>query len=345
MNDSPIRSPDPKVLASEPRFTGYRGTKSLVTGGLGFIGSNLVHALHLLGSRVIVIDSLLLGGGGNRFNLDGIDEDVDLCIADLRDEAMIGAAVKGSDFIFNLAADSSHLGSLSDPFRDLDGNVRAQLVFLESVRQHAPEARVVYAGTRSAYGLIQSRPVNESHPLIPTEINSANRAAADLYHIAYHYAHGLRTSTLRLTNTYGPRMLLRQPQAFINWFVRLAVEGGTIKLYGTGEQLRDLEFVDDTVRGFLLTAITPEAIGQTFNLGSGESVSLREIAETLLTLSGHGSIEYVPFPDDARRIEIGDYVADTTRIWAACGWKAEVPLRDGLERSLRYFIRFREHYW
>ena len=237
------------------------------------------------------------------------------------------------------------MGSLHDPFHDLDINVRAQLVFLEAVRERAPAARVVYAGTRSAYGLIQTRPVSESHPLIPTEINSANRAAADLYHIAYHYAHGLHTSTLRLTNTYGPRMLLREPQAFINWFVRLAVEGGTIKLYGTGEQLRDLEYVDDTVRAFLLTAITLEATGQTFNLGSGEPVSLREIAETLLALAGHGRIEYVPFPEDARRIEIGDYVADTTKIRSAVGWSAEVSLREGLERSLSFFSRNREHYW
>lgn len=346
MNPAGLRSPDPAAFVSEPRLEAYRGTRSLVTGGLGFIPSNLVHALTLLGSRVTVVDSLSPGQGGNRFNLEGIESKVDVRIADIRDEAAISDAVTGCDFIFNMAASVSHLDSLNDPFHDLDVNVRGHLVVLEAIRKCAPQARVVYSGTRSEYGLIQSTPVSETHPLLPTEVNSANKAAGDMYHVAYHVAHGLKTLSLRLTNTYGPRMLVaHHRQGFINWFVRLAVEGGTFRLYGDGTQVRDLVYVDDVVRAHLVAAVTPGAIGQAFNLGSENPVSLGEIAHLLIEITGRGNIEYVPFPEDARRIEIGDYVADTRKMAEVTGWRAEVPLREGLERSVGYFTNYREHYW
>jgi UDP-glucose 4-epimerase len=255
-------------------------------------------------------------------------------------------AVQGCDFVFNMAASVSHLDSLDAPFQDLDINVRGTLVALEAVRRHAPQARVVYGGTRSEYGLIQSRPVREDHPLLPTEVNSANKAVGDLYHFAYHIAHGLYTVTLRLTNTYGPRMLMEHyRQGFINWFVRLAVEGGVFKLYGDGTQVRDLVYVDDTVEALLLAPIVPGAAGQAFNLGSGRPASLKELAELLIEIAGKGSIEYVPFPEDAKRIEIGDYVADVTKVSEVMDWRPKVALREGLERSIRYFEQYRERYW
>ena len=341
-----LRSPDPDALRSDSRLQAFQGTRSLVTGGLGFIPSNVVHALTALGSRVTVVDSLSPGQGGNRYNLKGIEDRVDVRIADIRDEAAMADAVRGQDFVFSMAASVSHLDSLDDPFHDLDVNVRGNLVVLEAIRRHAPAARVVYAGTRSEYGLIQSRPVTEGHPLLPTEANSANKAVGSLYHIAYHVAHGLQTVALRLTNTYGPRMLVEHyRQGFINWFVRLAVEGGTFRLYGDGSQQRDLVYVDDMVRAHLLAAVTPAAVGQVLNVGSGRPVSLREIAELLIQIAGKGKIEYVPFPDDARRIEIGDYVADTTKIETTLGWKADVPLKDGLARSVDFLRVHGEHYW
>ncbi len=338
--------PDRDALRADRRLEAFRGTRSLVTGGLGFIPSNLVHALTALGSRVTVVDSLAPDQGGNRFNVSGIEDQIDVRIHDIADEEAMQKAVEGQDFVFNMAASVSHLDSLNAPFRDLDTNVRGNLVALEAIRRYAPGARVVYAGTRSEYGLILSTPVGEDHPLRPTEVNSANKAVATLYHFAYHVAHGLHTVSLRLTNTYGPRMLTAHwRQGFINWFVRTAVEGGTFRLYGDGSQVRDLVYVDDVVRAHLLAAVTPAAAGEALNVGSGSPVSLAEIAQTLIEIAGKGSIEYVPFPDEARRIEIGDYVADTSKIRGLLDWQPAVPLRKGLERSVRYYEAYREHYW
>jgi UDP-glucose 4-epimerase len=337
---------DTDLLTADRRLDAYRGSRALVTGGLGFIPSTVVHSLVALGASVIVVDSLSPGQGGNRFNIRGIEDRVDVRIADIRDEAAMTDAVEGCDFIFNMAASVSHLDSLESPFHDLDVNARGNLLMLEVIRRHAPGARVVFAGTRSEYGLIQTNPVREDHPLLPTEANSANKAVASLYHIAYHIAHGLHTTTMRLTTTYGPRMLVQHwRQGFINWFVRLAVEGGTFKLYGDGSQLRDLVYVDDTARAMLLAAVVPGTAGQAFNIGSGEAVSLKQIAETLIDITGRGSIEHVPFPEEAKRIEIGDYVADVTKITQALDWRPAVLLREGLERSVRYFEAYREHYW
>jgi UDP-glucose 4-epimerase len=333
-------------LISDSRLHPYQGRSALVTGGLGFIGSNLVHALDALGCAVVVIDTLAGGQGGNRFNLQGVGDRVDVRVADIRDQDAVAGAVRGRDYVFNLAASLSHLDSLDDPFRDMETNVRGTLTVLEAVRRFSPEARVVYTGTRSEYGLIQTSPVTEEHPLLPTEVNSANKAVASLYHFAYHLAHGMFTTTLRLTNTYGPRMLTAHSrQGFINWFVRTAVEGGTFRLYGDGSQVRDLSYVDDVVHALLLAAVTPAAAGQTFNVGSGRPATLRDLATTLVGIAGKGSVEYVPFPDDARRIEIGDYVADISRIERVLGWQPRTGLREGLERSVRYYEAFREHYW
>jgi UDP-glucose 4-epimerase len=333
------------TLRSDPRLQAFAGRSALVTGGLGFIGSNLVHALHALGCHVVVLDALLPDQGGNRFNLEGIAGQVDVRIGDICDEAAVADAVRGRDFVFSLAASVSHIDVLDSPFHDLEVNARGNLVVLEAVRRHAPEAKVVYAGTRSEYGRIRTTPVGEDHPLLPTEINSANKAVATLYHHAYHVAHGIHTVSLRLTNTYGPRMALPpHSQGFINWFIRIAVEGGVFKLYGDGSQIRDLVYVDDVVRAHLLAAVTPGAAGQAFNVGSGRPITLAELAQLLIEIAGRGSTEFVPFPDDARRIEIGDYVADITRIHNVLGWRPQVRLNDGLERCVRYYEAFQEHY-
>jgi UDP-glucose 4-epimerase len=346
MTSELLRSPDPEPLLSDRRLEAYRGTRALVTGGLGFIPSNVVHALTTLGCSVVVVDSLSPGQGGNRFNLTGIEDRVDVRIADIRDDAAMTDAVKDCDFVFNMAAAVSHLDSLEDPFPDFEVNARGNLQVLEVIRKHAPAAKVIYAGTRSEYGLIQTTPVSEAHPLLPTESNSANKAVATLYHVAYHIAHGMHTVSMRLTNTYGPRMLVQHfRQGFINWFVRLAIEGATFRLYGDGTQVRDFVYVDDTVRALLLAPITPGAAGQVFNIGSGRPVSLREIAETLISITRRGNIEYVPFPEDAKRIEIGDYVADVHKITEVMDWRPRVSLREGLERSIRYYEAFREQYW
>jgi UDP-glucose 4-epimerase len=325
-------------------FDTYRGRNCVVSGGLGFIGSNLVRVLVALGARVTVIDNLSPGQGGNAFNLQGV-EGVDVRMHDIADEDADAEALKGQEFVFNIAGKSSHLNVLESPFVDMETNVRGQLVLLEAIRKHAPDARVVYASTRSIYGAIQTSPVGETHPFLPTEVNSADKAAADLYHTAYWYSHELSTVNLRLSNIYGPRMLIAHSrQGFINWFVRLAVEGGTFKLYGDGDQKRDMVYVEDTVEAFLRAGLASGVEGAAFNIGSGAGVSLREIAETLVEITGKGRIEYVPFPQEARRIEIGDYIADTRRSRELLGWQVRTPLYEGLRASCEYYTRYPAEY-
>jgi UDP-glucose 4-epimerase len=320
-----------------PDFDAYHGTRCLVTGGLGFIGSNVARRLVGLGARVTVIDNRSPGQGANDFNLDGV-AGIEVVVADIGDEDASRAAVRGQDYVFNLAGRASHTDVLESPFGDMEANVRAQLVLLEAVRREAHEARVVYASTRSVYGAIRSRPVDEDHPFLPTEVNSADKAAADLYHIAYASSHGLSTVSLRLTNIYGPRMhVAHAHQGFINWFTRLVMEGKTIRLYGDGSQQRDMLYVDDTVDAFLIAGLARDITGAAFNIGSGIGSPLRDIAETLVRIAGRGTVEYVPFPDEARRVEIGDYITDTRRSAQQLGWTASTPLEDGLRRTVEYY--------
>jgi UDP-glucose 4-epimerase len=329
----------------DPRFSVYRGARCLVTGGAGFIGSNLVRALVSLGANVTVVDDFTPHQGANEFNLQGLDGRYELRRHSIGDEPAIDEAISGRDFVFNLAAKSGHLESLQAPFLDLEANVRAHLVLLEAVRSRAPDARVVFASSRSVYGALQRTPVDEAHPFFPTEVNSANKAAGELYHTAYAHAHGLSTISLRLGNVYGPRMSIADSRhGFINWFVRLAVEGGTIRLYGDGMQQRDLAYVDDVVEAFLLAGLAREEQGSAFNVASGVAVSLKRVAEALLDITGHGRIEYVPFPDDARRIEVGDYVADTRRAAERLGWHVRTDLQDGLRSTCRFYEAHHEWY-
>ena len=318
-------------------FGAYARTRCLVTGGMGFIGSNLVRALVSFGATVTIVDNMDHDQGGNRFNLEGL-EGVTVREHGIGEEEAIAEAVRGQEYVFNLAGKSSHTDVLDSPFADLQANVVGQLVLLEAVRHHAPDARVVYASTRSVYGATGGQPIDEDRFFAPTEVNSANKAAADLYHIAYARSHGLSTVCLRLTNIYGPRMLAKHSrQGFINWFVRLAVEGGEIRLFGEGSQRRDLLFVDDAVEAFLHAGLAGDQSGVAFNIGSGKGFSLREVAETLVKVTGKGSISYVPFPTGAARIDIGDFVTDIRRAKAALGWYPRTGLDEGLRVSCDFY--------
>jgi nucleoside-diphosphate-sugar epimerase len=330
---------------ADPRLQAFVGRSALVTGGYGFIGSNLVRALVDLNCRVTMVDNLDPGAGGNRFNLSGVEDRVEVCCSDIRDLDTMRDAVRGRDYVFHLAGRNSHLDSLEGPFEDLDVNGRGTLTVLEAVRREAPTARVVHAGSRSEYGAIQTSPVDETHPLLPTEANSAHKALSTLYQLAYHQAHGMQTVALRLPNCYGPRMYTKDHRlGVINWFLHQTVEGAHLRLYGDGTQQRDTLYVDDAVRAFLYAALAPDAPGHALNIGAGRPTSLREIAEALVPLGAAG-VEIVPFPEDAKRIEIGDYVADTTLTERLLDWRAEVELADGLSRSVAYFREHKERYW
>jgi UDP-glucose 4-epimerase len=322
----------------------YRGRKVLVTGGLGFIGSNLCRTLADLGAQVLSVDSLLPDYGGNLFNLAGYEDKVRINIADVRGHG-IEYLVQGQDLLFNLAGQVSHIDSMTDPFTDLEINCRSQLWILEALRKRNPEAKIVYAGTRQVYGKPTRLPVDESHPLNPTDVNGINKISGELYHLVYHSVYGIRASSLRLTNTYGPRQLIRHNrQGFIGWFMRQVTLGEPIQLFGDGTQRRDFDYVDDVVDAFLRAGAMEQADGQVFNLGGLEPVSLVDLARMMVEISGQGSFSLTPFPPDRKKIDIGDFHADATKIREALGWRPTTPLRDGLARSIEYYRRHREHY-
>ncbi len=323
----------------------YAGADCLVTGGLGFIGSNLARRLVALGARVTLLDSMIEGHGGNRFNVAGIEDRVAINIADVRDRAAMDHLVRGRKYLFNLAGQVSHIDSMRDPFTDLEVNCRAQLSILESCRHNNRDVKVVFASSRQIYGRPQYLPVDEKHPVVPVDVNGINKMAGERYHLLYHEVHGVRATSLRLTNTYGPRQLVKHDrQGFIATFVRRAVEGGEIRLFGDGAQTRDLNFVDDVVDAFLRAAASDRANGQIYNLAGESSVSLRKIAETLVAIAGKGSVTTVPFPPDRAAIDIGAYHGTAEKIATELGWRPTTRLDDGLARTVRYYAEHLEHY-
>ncbi|OUC05911.1 NAD-dependent epimerase [Litorilinea aerophila] len=324
----------------------YADKRILITGGLGFIGSNLARRLVDLGARVTLVDSLIPDYGGNLFNIAGYEERLRVNIADVRDPYSMRALVKGQDLLFNLAGQVSHLDSMLDPFTDLEINARSQLSILEACRHENPAIKVIYAGTRQQYGKPQYLPLDEEHRQQPTDVNGVNKLAGEWYHIVYHRAYDLRTASLRLTNTYGPRQLMKHNrQGFIAWFVRLAVEGREIPIYGDGQQLRDLCYVDDVVDAFLRAGASEAVNGRVFNLGGQEPVSLLELARLIIEIAGRGSIRLVPWPEDRRRIDIGDVYSSYARIQETLGWQPTTDLRTGLTRMIQYYQEHWRHYW
>lgn len=324
----------------------FEGKRVLITGGLGFIGSNLARALVPLGADVLLVDSLIPDYGGNFFNIDGIESDVTVNIADVRDANGIRYLVRDRDFLFNLAGQVSHIDSMVDPMTDLEINCRSQLSILEACRHVNPAIRIVFASTRQIYGKPIELPVTEDHILRPTDVNGINKTSGEMYHHVYADVYGLRTTSLRLTNTYGPRQLMKHNrQGFAGWFIRQVVLGEKIQLFGDGEQKRDFNFVDDAVDAFLLAAVSPAAEGEIFNLGAKPPASLRDFVELLYEVAGEEpTYELVPFPEDRRRIDIGDFYADYGKIERTLGWTPRTSLRDGASRTIEFYREHIQHY-
>ncbi len=316
----------------------FSGRRVLVTGGLGFIGSHVARRMVEYGAEVTVIDALVPGYGGNLFNVDDIRDRIQLVVDDVREVPAIEACVEGRDFIFNLVGQVSHTDSMSRPDIDLENNCHAPLAVLEACRRTNRAAHIVYSSTRQIYGRPDRLPVDESHPCRPVDVNGIHKWAAEQYHRLYDEVYGIWSSVLRLTNTYGPGVLVKHPrQGFIGWFVRKVVEGGEIEIMGDGTQVRDMNYIDDVVDALLLAAMTPAARGQIYNLGSPAPVSLREIATSLVDIAGSGSLRFVPFPPERKRIDVGSVTVDYARIRADLGWEPRVGLDDGLARSIRYY--------
>ncbi len=322
----------------------YRNRAVLVTGGLGFIGSNLCRKLADLGARVTAVDSLLPDYGGNLFNLDGYEDKVRINIADVRGHAM-EYLVQGQDVVFNLAGQVSHIDSMTDPFTDLEINCNAQLWILEALRKRNPGAKIVYAGTRQIYGKPQRLPVGEDHPLAPADVNGINKISGEFYHLVYNQVYKIRACSLRLTNTYGPRQLIRHNrQGFIGWFMRKAVLGETIEVFGDGAQRRDFDYVDDVVDAFLRAGASEASNGQVLNLGGGPPISLLDLAKDLVKLSGRSEIKVVPFPEERKKIDIGDFYSDARKIESVLGWKSTTTFAEGLARTVDYYLQHKDRY-
>ena len=324
----------------------FQGKKVMITGGLGFIGSNLAHKLVELGADVLLVDSLIPDYGGNLYNVDDIKERVRINIADVRAESSMDYLVRGQDIIFNLAGQVSHIDSMRDPYTDLEINCRSQLSLLEACRKNNPEVKILFAGTRQVYGIPDYLPVDEKHLLHPTDVNGINKMAGEWYHIVYNNVYRLRATSLRLTNTYGPRMLVKHNrQGVLGWFIHQAIDGEEIQIFGDGRQLRDPCYIDDVVDAFLLAAASDESDGEVFNLGGPEPVSLLQLVELLIEICGSGSYRMVPFPPERKRIDIGGYYSDYNKITETLGWKPRVSLQEGLERTVEFYRENKQYYW
>jgi UDP-glucose 4-epimerase len=319
----------------------YKGRRTLVTGGLGFIGSNLARRLAELGADVLLVDSLIPDYGGNLFNIAGIESRVRVNIADVRQESTMSYLVRDRDVLFNLAGQVSHIDSMRDPHTDLEINCRSQLTMLEACRKHNRGIKVVFAGTRQVYGRPERLPVDETQLVRPTDINGINKAAGEYYHLVYNNVFGVRACSLRLTNVYGPRQLIRHNrQGFIGWFIRLAVEGREIEIFGDGSQVRDFVYVDDVSDAFLRAGALEVCDGDVFNVGGSEPISHRDLTSMLIEIAGSGTMRFVEWPRDKKIIDIGSFYADSTKFSSATGWRQTVSLREGLARTVAYY---REH--
>jgi len=317
----------------------------LITGGLGFIGSNLARALVKQGARVTLVDSLIPQYGGTLFNIADIRDKLEVNICDVRDPHAMKYLVQNKDYLFNLAGQTSHMDSMTDPQTDLDINALAQLSILEACRLNNPAVKIVFASTRQLYGKPDYLPVDETHPIRPVDVNGINKLAGEWYHLLYNNVYGVRACALRLTNTYGPGMRVKDArQTFLGIWVRLLLEGKPIKVFGDGEQLRDFNYVDDCVDALLLAGASEQANGKVYNLGSEEVIGLKALAELMTNLGYDGSYELVPFPEERKAIDIGDYYSDFSLISAELGWSPNFSLQTGLMNTLRFYAENIKHY-
>ena len=317
----------------------------LITGGLGFIGSTLAIKLAEADANITIVDSLIPDYGGNLFNIDPIKDKININVSDVRDQNSMDYLIRNQDYLFNLAGTLSHIDSMKDPFTDLEINCVSQLRILESCRKNNPDIKIVFAGTRGQYGKCSYNPVDEKHPLIPIDVNGINNIAGEQYHILYNEVYGIKACSLRLTNTYGPRHQMKHHrQGVLNWFIRQVIDNTTIKIYGSGSQIRDTSYVDDVVDAFLLAMMHKETPGEVYNIG-GEAFSLIDFVEKLIEINGNGNYELVEYPDESKAIEIGDYIADYSKFSALTGWKPKTNLEEGLKKTLAYYKQHKSMYW
>jgi UDP-glucose 4-epimerase len=324
----------------------FAGARALITGGMGFLGSNLARALVARGAHVTIVDAMIPGYGGNLFNLESIQDRVTVNFSDIRDSHVMNYLVRGQDFVFHLAGQVDHILSLSDPFPDIDINVKGTAVVMEACRHHNPGVRVIYTGTRGQYGKPTSLPVAETAATQPLGVYEITNLAAEKIIEAYHLVFGVRSVLLRITNTYGPRsQMLHSRYGVVNWFVRLALDGESIPVFGDGQILRDFLYVDDCVEAMLACAASETAWGQVFNVGVDRPTNFCELAEAVVQAAGSGSWHFAPFSAERKAQEPGDFYSDITKIRGQLGWEPKISLLAGLTETAEFYRQHRQHYW
>jgi UDP-glucose 4-epimerase len=312
---------------------------------LGFVGSNVALALAKGGANVTVVDARVPTHGANSHNLDGAARRIDVIEADVGDEDAVRDVAVRAEFVFNLAGQVSHVESMARPIFDLDVNTRSQLGFLELLRTVGSQAIVIYTSTRQIFGHPRYLPVDEEHPVSPVDVNGITKWAAEQLHLLYTELYEVRATAVRLTNVYGPRQRLAGDlQGFLPIFVRRALSGEPITVFGDGAQERDCLYVDDVVECLLLAARTPEAAGEVFNVDNDERLSLRQIADAVVDAAGSGSIELVPWPPDRDAIDIGSYYGDSSKAKKILGWEPRTPFAEGIRKTIDFYRAHRSHY-
>jgi UDP-glucose 4-epimerase len=318
----------------------------LVTGGLGFIGSNLCIALVEAGARVTIMDNMLPRQGGNLFNIREIEDRVRVNFSDVRNQLSVNHLVKGKDYVFHLAGQVNHVDSMRNPLQDLDINCRGTLVLLEALRQFNRDARVIFAGTRGEYGASVKLPVDEDHPTNPKGIYAVTNLTAEKMMLVYHDVHGIKSVCLRITNTYGPRhQMVHDEYGVFNWFIRKAIDDEEIPVFGDGRILRDFIYIRDLVESMLIVSLTEGAYGKVFNVGTGVPVSFTDLAKKIVQVTGTGRVNFTEFTQERKEVEPGDYYADITRLNRCTGWSPKTKLREGIAETVDYYRKHRKEYW
>ena len=325
---------------------GLKGKKVLVTGGLGFIGSNLCVRLVELGATVTIVDNMMPRLGGNLFNVKGIEDQIHINFSDVRDAHSMDYLVKGQEIIFHLAGQVNHVDSIRNPIQDLDINCRGTLVLLESCRKYNREAMIIFAGTRGEYGSSVKLPVAEDHPTNPKGIYAVTNLTAEKMVLVYHDVHNIQGACLRITNTYGPRhQMAHDEYGVVNWFIRKAIDGEMIPVFGDGNILRDFLFVDDAVECFIEVANSPSAHGEVFNVGTGIPFSFIDLAKKIVKVTGTGKVAFTEFTKERKEVEPGDYYTDITKIKRVVGWKPKIGLEEGLRKTIEFYRKYKKEYW
>jgi len=324
----------------------FKEKEVLVTGGLGFIGSNLCIELVKLGAHVTIVDNMLPRQGGNLFNIKDIEDRIRVNFSDVRNSLSMNHLVKGKDYVFHLAGQVNHVDSMRNPIQDLEINCRGTLVLLEALRHHNRSAKVIFAGTRGEYGSSVKLPVDEDHPTNPKGIYAVTNLTAEKFVLVYHDIFGIKGVCLRITNTYGPRhQMAHDEYGVFNWFIRKAIDDEDIPVFGDGRILRDFLYVDDLVDCMLTVAVTEEAYGEVFNVGTGIPVSFIEIAKKIAQIAGSGRPKFTEFTQERKEVEPGDYYADISKIKRITGWEPRISLEEGIARTVEYYRKYKKEYW